>query len=98
VRPAAHRTVYDRLRFSPGSGLDLDEIWEYIADDSVDAADKVVVDILARIDAHRLGIPRANVDRLFDLQHFSRPEQIENAFAALGKQVDIQVRNVAISA
>jgi len=45
--------------------------------------------------ARRLRIPRANVDRLFDLKHFSRPEQIEEAFAALGKQVDIQVRGVA---
>jgi len=45
--------------------------------------------------AHRLGMPRANVDRLFDLKHVSRPEQMEDAFAALGKQVDIQVRNVA---
>jgi antitoxin HicB len=45
--------------------------------------------------AQRLGMPRANVDRLFDLKHVSRPEQIEEAFAALGKQVDIQVRNVA---
>jgi len=45
--------------------------------------------------AHRLGMPRANVDRLFDLKHVSRPEQIEEAFAALGKQVDVQVRNVA---
>ena len=45
--------------------------------------------------AQRLGIPRANVDRLFDLRHVSRPEQIEEAFTALGKQVDIQVRNVA---
>lgn len=45
--------------------------------------------------ARRLGMPRANVDRLFDLRHFSRPEQIEDAFAALGKQVGIQVRSVA---
>jgi antitoxin HicB len=45
--------------------------------------------------ARRLGMPRANVDRLFDLKHVSRPEQMEEAFAALGKQVDIQVRNVA---
>jgi len=30
-------TVRDRLRFPPGSALDLDEIWEYIADDSLTA-------------------------------------------------------------
>jgi len=40
-------------------------------------------------------MPRANVDRLFDLKHFSRTEQIEEVFAALGKQVEIQVRGVA---
>jgi antitoxin HicB len=45
--------------------------------------------------ARRLRIPRANVDRLFDLKHVSRPEQIEEAFAALGKHVDVQVRDVA---
>ncbi len=45
--------------------------------------------------ARRLGMPRANVDRLFDLKHSSRPEQIEEAFAALGKRVEIQIREVA---
>ena len=45
--------------------------------------------------ARRLRIPRANVDRLFDLKRRSRPERIEDAFAALGKQVAIQVRDVA---
>lgn len=45
--------------------------------------------------ARRLRMPRANIDRLFNLKHFSRPGQIEAAFAALGKRVDIQVRSVA---
>ena len=30
---------------------DLDEIWEFIRDDSLDAADKVIEDIVSRIDA-----------------------------------------------
>jgi len=37
--------------FHPEALLDLDEIWEYIARDSLEAADRVIVDILARIDA-----------------------------------------------
>src|ERR1700691_6719564 len=32
--------------------------------------------------ARRLGIPKANVDRLFDLRHCSRLDQIEAAFQA----------------
>ena len=45
--------------------------------------------------ARRLGIPRANVERLFKLRHASRPELIEDAFRALGKEVDLLVRDVA---
>jgi antitoxin HicB len=41
--------------------------------------------------ARRLGIPKANVDRLFDLRHHSRFDQIEAAFRALGKEIQIQV-------
>jgi plasmid stabilization system protein ParE len=41
-------TGYD---FHPEAALDLDEIWEYIADDSLDAADRAIADILASIDA-----------------------------------------------
>jgi plasmid stabilization system protein ParE len=40
-------TGYD---FHPEAALDLDEIWEYIADDNLDAADRVIADILASID------------------------------------------------
>src|SRR5437773_8510408 len=36
--------------------------------------------------AARLGIPKTNVDRLFDLSHHSRLDQIEAAFLALGKR------------
>jgi toxin ParE1/3/4 len=41
-------TGYD---FHPEAALDLDEIWDFIADGSLDAADKVIADILASIDA-----------------------------------------------
>lgn len=40
-------TGYD---FHPEAAIDLDEIWDFIAEDSLDAADRVVEDILARID------------------------------------------------
>ncbi len=45
--------------------------------------------------ARRLGIPTANVDRLFDLKHRSRIDQIEAAFRAVGKELTIGVRNAA---
>jgi len=41
-------TGYD---FHPEAALDLDKIWDFIADDSLDAADRVIEDILARIGA-----------------------------------------------
>jgi plasmid stabilization system protein ParE len=37
--------------FHPEAALDLDEIWEYIAEDSLAAADRVIADILVSIDA-----------------------------------------------
>ena len=40
-------TAYD---FHPQALLDLDEIWEFIRRDNLDAAGKVIADILARID------------------------------------------------
>jgi len=45
--------------------------------------------------ARRLGIPKTVVDRLFDLQHQSRLDQIEAAFRALGKELTIDVRDAA---
>lgn len=41
-------TGYD---FHPEAALDLDEIWEFISDDNLDAADRVIADILDAIDA-----------------------------------------------
>lgn len=45
--------------------------------------------------AGRLGIPKSNVDRLFDVNHSSRLEHLDAAFAALGKQLVIQVAEAA---
>jgi antitoxin HicB len=45
--------------------------------------------------ARRVGIPSANVDRLFDLNHHSRLDHIESAFRALGKQLEIETRDAA---
>ena len=45
--------------------------------------------------ARRAGIPKSHVDRLFSLRHQSRFDQIESAFAALGKSLRIEVRDAA---
>jgi antitoxin HicB len=45
--------------------------------------------------AHRMGISKVNVDRLFDLTHHSRLDQIEAAFRALGKELAIEIRDAA---
>ena len=45
--------------------------------------------------ARRIGIPRTNVDRLFDLGHASRLDQIEAAFGALGKRLVIAIQDAA---
>jgi antitoxin HicB len=47
---------------------------------------------LTRADLRRrLGWPRESVDRLFRIDHNSRIAQIDEAFAALGKQVSMEV-------
>jgi len=45
--------------------------------------------------ALRLGIPKTTVDRLFDLDHHSRLDHIEAAFAALGKRLAVAVQDAA---
>ena len=45
--------------------------------------------------ARRMGIPRMNVDRLFDLRHHSRFDQIEAALKAVGKELEVTVRDAA---
>lgn len=43
----------------------------------------------------RLGWHREQVDRLFRLDHASRLDQIEAAFHALGKEIEVDVREAA---
>ena len=38
------------IEFHPEARRDLDEIWEYIRNDSVDAADRVIAQVLARVE------------------------------------------------
>jgi antitoxin HicB len=45
--------------------------------------------------ARKMGIAKQQVDRLFDLQHSSRVEQIELAFNALGKVISISIEDAA---
>ena len=45
--------------------------------------------------ARRLRIPKTTVDRLFDFENQTRLDQIEAAFAALGKELSIVVRDAA---
>jgi len=51
---------------------------------------------LRKVDlARRIGIPKTVIDRLFDLTHRTRLDQIEAAFAALGKRLAVQVEDAA---
>jgi antitoxin HicB len=43
----------------------------------------------------RLGWKRESVDRLFRLDHASKLEQLEAAFAALGLEMDVAIRQAA---
>lgn len=45
--------------------------------------------------ARRLGIPKTVVDRLFDLSHNSRLDQVEAAFRVLGKRINLQIEEAA---
>ena len=45
--------------------------------------------------ARRLGIPKTTIDRLFDLDRQTRLNQIDAAFAALGKHLSVEVREAA---
>jgi antitoxin HicB len=45
--------------------------------------------------ARRMGQPKQQVERLFDLRRASRMDQMESAFAALGKRLAIQVQDAA---
>jgi antitoxin HicB len=45
--------------------------------------------------ARRMSIPKTTVDRLFDFENHTRLDQIEAAFAALGKRLRIAVEDTA---
>ena len=45
--------------------------------------------------ARRLNCHMPQVDRLLDLRHASRLDQLEGAFRALGKQLSVQVSEAA---
>lgn len=45
--------------------------------------------------ARRIGIPKSNLDRLFELNHQSRFDLIEAAFSALNKHIWVEVRGAA---
>ena len=45
--------------------------------------------------ARRLGISKSQVERLLDLQHSSRLEQIESAFRVLKKRLGLSVQDAA---
>ena len=45
--------------------------------------------------ARRIGIPKTHIERLLSLRHQSRLNQIEAAFAALGKRLRVEARNAA---
>jgi antitoxin HicB len=45
--------------------------------------------------ARRLGIPKTTVDRLFNFENHTRLDQMEAAFAALGKRLSIEIGNAA---
>lgn len=40
-----------RYTFTPDAEDDLDEIWEYIAEDNIDSADRVIADIYKAVEA-----------------------------------------------
>ena len=45
--------------------------------------------------ARRMGVPKTRMERLFSLRHRSRLDQIEAAFAALGKCLHVEAREAA---
>jgi antitoxin HicB len=45
--------------------------------------------------ARRIGIPKTNVERIFDLDHASRLDQIEAAFLAIGKRIEVRISSAA---
>jgi hypothetical protein len=48
--------------------------------------------------ARRIGVPKSNLERLFDLKHHSRLDQLEGAFHALKKRIWFEVRVIESTA
>lgn len=45
--------------------------------------------------ARRMGIPKTNVDRLFDVKYNTRLDQMEAAFRAVGKRMVVEIQDAA---
>ena len=45
--------------------------------------------------ARRLGIPKTTIDRLFDLDRHTHLDQIEAAFAVMGKRLALEIQDAA---
>lgn len=45
--------------------------------------------------ARRIGIPKSNLERIFDLDHASRFDQMEAAFRAIGKKIEVTISDAA---
>jgi len=45
--------------------------------------------------ARRLGMPKTTVDRLFDFGNHTRLDQMEAAFATLGKRLAVEIKDAA---
>ncbi len=44
--------------------------------------------------ARRMNKPREQIDRLFRLDHLSRTDQIQSAFRALHRDIDVQIKEI----
>lgn len=54
-----------------------------------------MTDKLLSVCFYSCGNPKTVIDRLFDLTHHSRLDQLEAAFAALGKRLAVQIEDAA---
>jgi antitoxin HicB len=84
-RPGKHRGKNFRLITLPALQSAKAELYTAFRDSGIKKAE------LAR----RIDIPKTNVERLFDLDHASRLDQIEAAFGAIGKKLEVRVSDAA---
>jgi len=83
-RPISPRTTARTVRLPALTALKVQLVW------ALEAAGITRAEL-----ARRLKWNRESVDRLFRLDHRSRLEQLEAAFRALGRRVDVVVREAA---